>query len=98
MGILLESRPDKKGIDRGCTEQADVLLTEIEQSLHHDEQTADPLSEKLANIANQRWLQRLCDDQLKDKFEKYNRPANCENLLSLKLTPKYGGNLTVSLG
>ena len=69
--LLLEYSTEETGMDKGCSEQADLLLTEIEQSLNQDEQTDDPVS-KLANIANQRWLQRLSDDQLKDKFEKYN--------------------------
>ena len=80
--LLLESSTEETGTNRGCSEQADLLLTEIEQSLiNQDKRTDDPVSEKLANIANQRWLQRLSDNQLKDKSEKYNRPANCEKLV-----------------
>ena len=74
--LLLESSTEETGTNRGCSEQADLLLTEIEQSLiNQDKRTDDPVSEKLANIANQRWLQRLSDNQLKDKSEKYNRTS-----------------------
>ena len=83
----------ESGMGKGCSEQGDLLLTEIEQSLNQDERTDDPVSEKFANIANHRWLQRLSDDQLIDKFEKYNRTA--KNSLSLRLTLKFGANLTV---
>ena len=55
--LLLEFSTEETGTSRGCSEQADLLLTEIEQSLiNQDERTDDPVSKKLANIANQRWL------------------------------------------
>jgi len=91
--LLLESSTEETGTNRGGSEQADLLLTEIEQSLNQDERTDDPVSEKLANIANQRWLQRLSDDQLKDKSEKYNRPANCEKLVLTQVNPEIWGKL-----
>ena len=91
--LLLKSSTDETGMDKGCSEQGDLLLTEIEQSLNQDERTDYPVSEKFANIANYCWLQRLSDDQLIDKFEKYNRTA--KNSLSLRLTLKFGANLTV---
>ena len=91
--MLLESSTDETGRDRDCSEQADLLLTEIEQSLNQDERTDDPVSEKLANIANQRWLQRLSDDQLKDELDKYNRLANCEKLVVTQVNPEIWGKL-----
>ena len=91
--LLLESSTDETGTNKGCSEQADLLLTETEQSLNQDERTDDPVSEKLANFANQRWLQWLSDDQLKDKFEKYNRPANCEQLVVTQVNPDIWGKL-----
>ena len=81
MRLLLESSTDETGTDKGCSEQADLLLTEIEQSLNQNERSNDPVTEKLANITNQRCLQLLSDDQLKDKFEKYNQPTNYEKLV-----------------
>ena len=90
--LLLESSTEETGMKRGCSELADLLLTEIEQSLiNQDERTDDPVSEKLANIANQRLLQQLSDDQLKS--EKYNRPANCEKLEVTQVNPKIWGKL-----
>ena len=46
--LLLESSTEETVTNRGCSEQADLLLTEIEQSLNQDERTDDPVSEKLA--------------------------------------------------
>jgi hypothetical protein len=60
---------DETGTDKGCSDEADLLPTEIEQSLNQDERTDSPVPDKLASIANQRWLQRLSDEQLKEKFE-----------------------------
>ena len=88
--MLLESSTDETGRDRDCSEQADLLLTEIEQILNQDERTDDPVSEKLANIANQRWLQRLSDGQLKDEN---NRLANCEKLVVTQVNPEIWGKL-----
>ena len=96
--LLLKSSTDETGMDKGCSEQGDLLFTEIEQSLNQDERTDDPVSEKLANIANHRWLQRLSDDQLMDKFEKYNRRANCEKLVVTRVNPEIWGKPNGSHG
>ena len=40
------------------SEENDTLLYEIEHSLNKDEKTDYPVSVKLANIANKRWLQK----------------------------------------
>jgi hypothetical protein len=76
--MLLESSTDETGADTGCSDEAEVLLTEIEQSLNQEERTDSPVSQKLASIANQRWLQRLSDEQLKEKLDKYNIIVNPE--------------------
>ena len=94
--LVLKSSTDETGMDKGCGEQGDLLLTEIELSLNQDERTDDPVSEKLANIANHRWLQRLSDDQLMD--EKYNRPANCEKLIVTQVNAEIWGKPNGSHG
>ena len=96
MRMQLESSTDETGPDRDCSEHADLLLTEIEQSLiMTNARTRLYISEKLANITNQRWLQQLSGDQLKNKLDKYNRPLKItKNLLSFKLTLKFEENLT----
>ena len=94
--LVLKSSTDETGMDKDCGEQGDLLLTEIELSLNQDERTDDPVSEKLANIANHRWLQRLSDEM--EKFEKYNRPANCKKLIVTQINPEIWGNPNGSHG
>lgn len=55
----------------------DDVLDDIAQSLNEAERTAELVSGKLANVANKSWLDKLSDDQLKAKVEKYHCPANC---------------------
>ena len=66
------------------TESQDEVLDGIAQSLDEAERNAEPVSEKLANVANKSWLHKLSDDQLNTKVEKYHRPANCG-----KVVPKF---------
>ena len=75
-------------------EEEDTLLDEIVQSMNETEMTDAKISEKLAKIVANRRLNKLSDGQLKEKTEKYLRPANCDNLKSPKSqTPKYGNDL-----
>ena len=66
----------------------DLLLEEIAQSLDETERTGDPVSKKLALIANKCWNHKLTDDQLKEKAEKYLRPANCDKVVSPCVNPE----------
>ena len=66
----------------------DPLLDEIAQSLDETERTGDPVSDKLALIANKRWNHKLSDDQLKEKAVKYPRPANCDKVVSPRVNPE----------
>ena len=86
--MLLESSTAESETAKDCHDEADLLLTEIEQTLNQEERTDDPVSKKLADIANQRWLQRLSDDQLKEKLDNYNRPENCERLVVTQVNPE----------
>ena len=76
------------------SEEYDTLLDEIDLSLNKDERTNSPVSEKLANIANKRWLQKLGDDQLKEKLDKYHMPINCEKLAVTQVNPEIWGKLS----
>ncbi|KAK2547262.1 hypothetical protein P5673_032872 [Acropora cervicornis] len=89
---LLESNKRQKIQDGD--EEEDTLLDEIVQSMNETEMTDAKISEKLAKIVANRRLNKLSDGQLKEKTEKYLRPANCDNLKSPKSqTPKYGNDL-----
>ena len=82
---LLESNKRQK-IQDG--DEEDTLLDEIVQSLTETEKTDAKISEKLAKIVKNRWLNKLSDGQFKEKTEKYLRPANCDNLITPKVNPE----------
>ena len=69
-------------------EEEDTLLYEIVQSMNETEKTDAKISEKLAKIVETLWLNKLSDEQLKEKTEKYLRPANCDNFTTPKVNPK----------
>ena len=91
--LLDDGENDKTNTGAVKSEENDTLLDEIEHSLNEDEKTDNPVSEKLANIANKRWLQKLGDDQLKEKLEKYHRPENCEKLAVTQVNLEIWGKL-----
>ena len=71
----------------------DPLLEEISQTLDETEKTSPIVNEKLASIINQRWLNKLSDEQLKEKQAKYFRPKNCDRLIVPKVNPEIWGKL-----
>ena len=50
--------------------------------MNETEKTDAKISEKLAKIVKNRWPYKLSDGQLKEKTEKYLRPANCDNFIT----------------
>ena len=83
---LLESNKRQKIQDGD--EEEDTLLDEIAQSMNETEKTDAKISEKLAKIVENRWLYKLSDLQLKEKTEKYLRPANCDHFITPKVNPE----------
>ena len=83
---LLESNKRQKIQDGD--EEEDTLLDEIVQSMNETENTDAKILEKLAKIVENRWLNKLSDGQLKEKTEKYLRPANCDNFITPKVNPE----------
>lgn len=63
----------------------DDVPDDIAQSLDEAERTAEPVSEKLAKVADKSLLHKLSDDQLKAKLEKYHRPVNCGEVVVPKV-------------
>lgn len=72
----------------------DPLLSEIAQDFDCGDDTGPNVSEKLAEIVNKRWAEKLDDAKLKLKLEKYDRPANCPRLLVPKVNPEIWTNLS----
>lgn len=75
------------------TEDDDPLLDEIAQALDDTEKTEPNITDKLANIINKRWLNKLNEEQLKEKSGKYFRPLNCERLMVPKVNPEIWAKL-----
>jgi hypothetical protein len=75
------------------SESDDNLLSEIAQEFDGGDDTGPNVSEKLADIVNKRWAEKLDDSKFKSKLEKYNRPANCTRLLVPKVNPEIWANL-----
>ena len=82
---LLESNKRQKIQDGD--EEENTLLDEIVQSMNETEKTDAKISEKLEKIVENRWF-KLSDGQLKEKTEKYLRPANCDNFITPKVNPE----------
>ena len=76
---LLESSKLQKLQDGD--EEEDTLLDEIVQSKNETEKTD-------AKIVENRWPNKLRDRQLKEKTEKYVRPANLDNFIPPKVNPQ----------
>ena len=74
-------------------EKEDTLLDEIIQSMNETEKTDAKISEKLAKIVKNRWLNKLSNGQLKGKTEKYPDQPTVIILSLPKSTPKYGNDL-----
>ena len=70
------------------------LLEEIAQSLDETERTDEAVAEKLADIANKRWLQMLSNKKLKEKLEKCPRPINCDKIIVPKVRFQGKGKAT----
>jgi hypothetical protein len=66
----------------------DSLLLDIEQDFSAQEDTGPPISQKLADIINKRWSEKLGDHKLNEKREKYHRPTNCERVTVPRVNPE----------
>ena len=91
---LLTDKADSGATNGQRDESPDGLLDEIAQSLDETERTDEAVAEKLADIANKRWLQMLSDEKLKEKLEKCPRPVNCDKIIVPKVNPEIWGKLS----
>jgi hypothetical protein len=69
------------------------LLSEIAQEFADEATTGPKVSQKLADIINQRWSSKLEEPKLKGKMGKYDRPDNCEKLAVPKVNPEIWSKL-----
>ena len=89
---LLTNKADS--VETNDQREENGLLDEIAESLDETERTDEAIAEKLADIANKRWLPMLSDKKLKEKLEKCPRPVNCDKIIVPKVNPEIWGKLS----
>ena len=72
---LLEDEEDEQDAD-----SSDKLLKEIKEEYNTEDKTGPDVNVHLANHVNKRFAGKLKDTKLKEKFELYFRPGNCDRL------------------
>ena len=72
------------------------ILTNIAQEFAIKENTGEEVNERLAGIVSSLVTTRLSADKLKQKLQKYPRPANVEGLTTPKINPLIWGQISSS--
>ncbi|CAB4029624.1 Hypothetical predicted protein [Paramuricea clavata] len=86
--LLRETEPPADSATEGesgvpCARlEHDALLSEISQDFDKEEDVGPKINQQLADIVNTRWSTKLNEAKIKEKMEKYPRPANCEKLIA----------------
>ena len=75
----------------------DQLLCEIAQDFETDDKVDPKVSNKLAEIVNNRWSSKLEENKVKEKQDKYYRPDNCDKLIAPRVNPEIWGRLNHSV-
>ena len=58
------------------------------QDFSEQEDTGPPISQKLADIINKRWSEKVGEHKLHEKRDKYPRPTNCERVIVPRVNPE----------
>lgn len=69
---LLQDNADEKGGD------ADALLSQMQEDLLFEADTADAVNDKLAEIILGLWGQKLAPEKIKARLNKFLKPKNCD--------------------
>jgi len=69
-------------------EDEDNVLAELSKIYDSEGAVSDPVSSQLANLVDKMVKTMLSEDNAKEKLGKYNRPQNCENLVSTRVNPE----------
>ena len=75
----------------------DPLLLEITEDLLNADESGPAAEKQLADFINNLWSKKLPDSKIKDKPEKYLRPANCETLATPWINPEIWDKLSHSV-
>ena len=84
---------DKVGKPEETESPETDLLAEIATELSTEEKLGEKVSEKLASIVDGRFQSKLTPELQKSKFEAYNRPENCTNLVVPTVNPEIWNKL-----
>ena len=66
----------------------DSLLLELEAQFNEDKSLGPAVGERLAAIAANRWTEKLSPEKLKEIYEKYKQPLNCEAVRVSRINPE----------
>ena len=81
--------PKQVGGKQTVSEAGECFLQEIAQDFDAGAMTSPSVaSQKLADIVNNRWENRLNESKLKEKMEQYSRPENCDKLMAPRVNPE----------
>ena len=69
-------------------EGEDNVLVELSKIYDSEGAVSDAVSTQLANLVDKMVKTKLSEENAKDKLAKYNRPQNCENLVSTRVNPQ----------
>ena len=69
-------------------EGKDNVLAKLSKIYDSEGAVSDAVSTQLAGLVDKMVKTKLLEENAKDKLAKYNRPQNCENLVSTKVNPQ----------
>ena len=69
-------------------EGEESVLAELSKIYDSEGAVSDAVSTQLANLVDKMVKNKLSEENAKEKLTKYNRPQNCENLVSTRVNPQ----------
>ena len=88
---------DSKTTDKAAPRTGDAFLQELAQDLSVREQTSPPIHESLAGIFKGLLSEKMPDDKIKAKLDKYTRPENIKGLRTPKVNPLIWSQLSATM-
>ena len=77
-------------------EGEDNVLAELSKIYDSEGAVSDAVSTQLANLVDKMVKTKLSEENAKDRLAKYNRPQNCENLVSTRVNPQIWAKMRAS--
>ena len=95
MEASLSAILDSKTTDKVATTTGDAFLQELAQDLSVKEQTSPSIHEGLTGIFNGLLSEKMPDDKIKAKLDKYTQPENIKGLRTPKVNPLIWNQLSI---